>query len=97
MHNYGEIGVIEQDGFQVMGFLDWSLESMPEYGQDEKWLTVDLNMFKLKFDRYWASTADPSRPVQIKLYKLVGRDLALVYQRELTVKVFPIGELAWTN
>ena len=89
MLSYGEIGIMDQNGCQVMGFFDWSLETKFEYSRSDKWRVIYPVSFKLLFNGYWITAdIDKLKPVKAKLFKLVDNQLVLIFQSDLLLTQF---------
>jgi hypothetical protein len=100
----GEIGTLNQDGKQIGGFYDWTLETRLEATKCEKWASYKLVGQIYTTPRFWLLEKPTSDSYEVNLYQLIRDTFALINTSHCKIEIpnVPLNKinqmaLTWTN
>ena len=83
----GEIGSLIQDGKQIAGFLDWTIElklTSVERAEGRQYKKIAT---KATANRFWVLSAPSGEEIMALYYQLIRDKLVLVNQAKVTVEL----------
>ncbi len=78
----GEIGILFQDGKQIAGFYDWTIDV-----QLMKGLQNNRVMVKATADRFWVLCSPSQSEIRASYYRLIGERLVLMNKSSVQVEL----------
>ena len=100
----GEIGTLYQDGKQIGGFLDWSIDLKLNSVNQAEGRVYKHCMTKSTASKFWLLSTPTEAEITAHYYLLVGDTLALVNSHTVEVnlsgslnKILGPLEMVWTN
>ncbi len=83
----GEIGSLVQDGKQIGGFLDWTIDLTLTSVERPQGREYKRALVKATANKYWVLCEPLQGEITALYYKLIGDKLALVNQAQVMIKL----------